>query len=93
MGWSERPSKNVKDWLGEYEGSLMCDCDHGCRQWVRNNKTKNSLLMRVLLNKESTTNPDKIVQMENKRVDKIFLRIVRGEARRRMREMKKGIIS
>ena len=93
MGWSDNPSKTVEKWLGEYEGSLMCDCDHGCRQWVRKNSTKNALLIRVLTKVGSSTNPNKIVQLDNKKADKIFLRIIRGEGKRRMREMKKNITS
>lgn len=87
MGWSDDPSDNMKNWLSEYEGSLMCGCDHGCNQWREKNQSKAILIMRILSN-GGTTNPDKIVQMENSKVDKILYRILRWQSQKFNRELR-----
>jgi len=81
MGWSDDSAKDFKSWQGEWDGCMMCACDHGCNQWLVKNQSKASLVMRVLSSKGSTK-LDKIVQMSNQKANKIWFWI-------HMRENKK----
>lgn len=39
-------------WLDNLRGSVLCDCDHGCRGWIADNGAK-ALKIIELLNKDS----------------------------------------
>lgn len=71
MSWSDKPSVTYEGWVSERDGCIMCACGHGCNQWLQNNLTKTSLILRILYSRGSTS-LDRIVQMENSKVDKIW---------------------
>jgi hypothetical protein len=89
MGWSDEPSKSYKEWRYEWDGSMLCDCGHGCNQWLKKNHSKVSLIMRVRDN-NGKTSLDKIVQMKNDRADKIWYFLVMRDSRKFNEELRKS---
>jgi len=80
---------SFKEWLGMYQGCLICDCGHGCADWVKEQGRKAALLMRILSNPKATTSLEKVTQMPLERANRIWWRIMHGEMRtfnRKLRE-------
>lgn len=87
--WEDQKKQpDVKTWLGNFSGSIHCDCGHGCQSWCLENRTKAYLLIKVLTDPKSTTKPDKIVKMHVDRVDKIWYRLTMWESQKFNRELR-----
>lgn len=86
MGWSDEPSENYEKWKSGLDGSIMCDCDHGCRQWIKNNWTKISLVLKY---KDKPALLDKIVSMENARANNIWYWLEMREVKKFNEELRK----
>lgn len=71
----------AEEFLEAYDGSLICDCGHGCRGWIEKQRARSSLLIRVMLNK-GDTNPDKIAKIPLDRINKIWHFLYRRENKR-----------
>lgn len=78
-----------KRFVEEYNGSLQCDCDHGCRQWVKQQETKTGLMLMVA-ETEGITPLNKIAQMTPERATKIWRRIVKWQAQKFNRELRES---
>lgn len=68
-----------KNWLDEWTGSLLCDCDLGCRQWIEKNSVKAYLIIRALNSGYRRENIEKIASMSEDRSKKIFYKIWKME--------------
>lgn len=88
--WEDAKVKpTYKAWVDEYNGSLQCDCGHGCRQWILEQKTKTALILMVAQTK-GITSLDKIAQMTPERADKIWMRIIGWQSQRFNRLLREG---
>lgn len=85
---SKRDLKDYTDYIMEYDGSLACDCDHGCRQWIYDNRHRTGLFLEILKTKGSVTNLDKLAQMDIDRVNKIHRRILSWKSEKFNRELR-----
>lgn len=87
--WEEQKKQpNFKAWLDFYNGCLICDCGHGCRNWLEEQRSKAALIMEVQNNKSATTCVDKIAQMDPKRADDIWVRIMWWRSDKLNRELR-----
>ena len=57
-----RVSENFEDFMSELRGSVICDCDHGCRQWISDNGSTAHALIEALQNGAKPEDLDAIVQ-------------------------------
>ena len=69
-----------QDFMEEYEGSMICGCDHGCNQWLKKQGARVALGYRMM--KLGSKNLDKMAQMPIARVDKIWYWVQRQDSRR-----------
>lgn len=79
---------SFKEWKEFYDGCLMCACDHGCNQWLKEQQARASLLFDAI-STPGSTKPDKIAQMSLERVNKIWYRLVWWKAEKFNRELRK----
>lgn len=87
--WKEMETQpTFKEWKEFYDGCVMCNCGHGCQQWIKEQQGKMSLLFEVLSNPNSTTKPDKIAQMSPERANKIWYKIMRWKSQKFNRELR-----
>jgi hypothetical protein len=79
--WSEEPARDLAHWRNQWDGAMFCACDHGHNQWLKENEAKASLIIRILLT-GGKTSLDKLVRMENDRVNKIWYWLAKNDSRR-----------
>lgn len=70
---------NVDEWLSYWEGCLICACDHGCNQWVKEQGHRAALIMRAMRLGSKKSVLDKLVQMPLKKSDKIWYWLYKRE--------------
>lgn len=83
---------SFENWKEFYEGCLMCGCDHGCNEWIFENRSKIAILFRILSKPNSNTSLDKMAKMPLKRADHIFYWLMFKETKRfnkKLRELAK----
>ena len=80
---------SYKDWKSNYDGCLMCACDHGCNQWVASQSRRTSLILRILTKKDSNTSLDKVVKMTDERVNWLWYYLNQELPQRRWRRNRK----
>lgn len=69
--WQKMETQDsLRDWMEFYQGCLACDCDHGCRGWIFENRVKTMLIMRILAG-NGDTNLDRVAKMPLKRAAEI----------------------
>ena len=71
--WEDQKKQpDFKTWMEELRGSILCDCGHGCRDWIANNGAKSYKIIEALLSEKgaSTEDLDKIVQKHTTEVGK-----------------------
>lgn len=71
--WKQMETHDTfKEWKEFYDGCLMCGCDHGCNQWIVEQRAKIALFFRVLGQSNSTTGLNKLAKMPLKRANAVF---------------------
>jgi len=78
----EEVQPTAQAWLDYYDGCMMCACDHGCNQWIEEQKYRTSLLMRILLTPNATTSADKVARLPLQRVMNIWVRLENWESQK-----------
>ncbi len=63
---------DVDRWLNFYEGCVHCSCDHGCNQWVFEQRARAALLMRAMRQGTKKATLDRLVQIPLERANKIW---------------------
>jgi hypothetical protein len=53
---------SFKEWLAMWHGCVLCNCDHGCNQWIVENAPKAYLLFEGLRQGQTAEFLDKIAQ-------------------------------
>lgn len=87
--WVEQKTQpNFKTWLNYYNSCLMCDCGHGCKTWIEEQRSKAALIMEVQSNKNATTSLDKIAQMPPEKANEIWMRIMWWRSEKFNRELR-----
>lgn len=86
--WKESEVKpDFKTWLDFYEGCIMCGCDHGCNQWIKEQEARNALAIRML--QLGSKNLDKLVTIPLERANKIWFWIRHQDIRRFNEKLRK----
>ncbi len=85
---TKETAKDFKSWLSEWEDCLVCACDHGCNQWVKEQGHRAALLFRILSTKGNTS-LERVTQIPLKEVDQIWYRIVTWESEKWNRDNRK----
>ena len=61
--WEDQKKQpDLETWLGELQGCILCDCGHGCRDWVANNGPKAYKIIKALQSGADKATLDAIVQ-------------------------------
>lgn len=69
--WEDKKkSPNFQDWMGELHGSILCDCGHGCRDWISNNGGKALTIINALKSGANEAELDAIVQKHTDEIGK-----------------------
>lgn len=76
---SQEVQPTFKEWQSFMEGCVMCQCDHGCNQWMLEQRSKIALFMRILSTKGNTS-LDKLAQMPLQRANRIYFLLSIREA-------------
>lgn len=79
-------------WKDFYDSCLMCGCDHGCNEWIKEQRTKISLILSILSNPNATTKLEKVTQMDPKKADQIWYRIQWWKMEKFNRDLREGKI-
>ena len=82
--------KDFKSWLEFYEGCLMCACDHGCSQWVKEQQHRAAILFRIISKPNATTKIEKITLMPLEEIDQLWYKMARRQSREWNRKMREG---
>lgn len=71
--WEDQKKQpNFQSWLESLEGSVMCNCGHGCRNWTADNGAKALKIIQALQSGADIATLDAIVQ---KHVDAVSAEI------------------
>lgn len=69
--WEDQKKQtDLKTWMEELRGSILCDCGHGCRDWIANNGAKALKLIEALQKGAKPEELDAIVQKHTSEVGK-----------------------
>lgn len=61
--WEDQKKQpDLKTWIEELRGSILCDCGHGCRDWIATNGGKALKIIEALQNGADNATLDQIVQ-------------------------------
>ena len=82
--------KDFQSWLSFYEGCLMCACDHGCNQWVKEQTQRAALLFRILSKPNATTKLEKVTNIPLEKVDKLWYKIAMRESKEWNGKLREG---
>jgi hypothetical protein len=70
--WKEQETQpTYTEYTAFYGGCATCACDHGCNQWLQEQNVRAALLFKILAAK-GNTDLDRVVQMDLKRIGKIW---------------------
>lgn len=78
---NEKRKSTFAEWLETLRGSKMCNCDHGCNQWIVENAGKTVRLFEAIAAGAPAEELDRIVQMHTKEVNRGMYEEVRAEAK------------
>jgi hypothetical protein len=67
---AENKKATFAEWLDAMRGCKMCNCDHGCNQWIVSNAGKTVRLFEALAAGAPPEELDRIVQMHTKEVNR-----------------------
>lgn len=69
--WEDKKKQpNFQAWMSELHGSIMCDCGHGCRDWIANNGGKALVIINALKSGATEAELDMIVQKHTDEIGK-----------------------
>mgnify|MGYP000894220598 CR=1 FL=1 len=69
--WEEQKKQpDLNTWLEELRGSILCDCGHGCRDWIATNGGKALRIIEALRKGADISILDGIVQKHTDEVRK-----------------------
>jgi len=59
---NQKKQPDLQTWLEELRGSILCDCGHGCRDWIASNGGKALRIIEALQKGADISTLDAIVQ-------------------------------
>lgn len=88
--WKEQDKQpSLEKWLNFWYGCVLCNCDHGCNEWIVKNASKAHAIISGLLKNEQVENLDKLVQRDILEVNSEFHKKVWDNAKKEQDSFKK----